>query len=139
MRVERPDLEVWATRFLRAELRALGWDVEVDSKEPADLEFPLERPLIVVRDDSGQMLSPVSFDAALGVSVLAGSRQDDGLARRLSRLVFSILTDGDLPIVEGSPVAAVNPEGCRGPYSIDDSQDVARRYMAVEWTVVGSW
>lgn len=139
MRVLRPDLEVWATSYLRDELRQLGVDAEVDSMEPADMRFPLERPLVVVRDDSGPRTSPVGFDASLGVSVLAGSRQDDREARRIGRLVFAILSDDDLPLVEGSPVIAVDYGGCSGPYSVDDPHDVARRYMTISWAVVGSW
>lgn len=139
MRIRPPDLEVWGTSFVRSALKAEGWDVEVDSTIPAELVVPLARPLVVVRVDSLTRASPPLFDAALGVSVLAGSRQDDRKARDLSALVFTILTDEDVAVDEATPVVDVDFEGCNGPYSIDDPLDVSRRYMTIAYTATGSW
>lgn len=139
MRIRPPDLVVWGTGFLRDALRAEGWAVEVDSTEPADLLVPLSRPLVVVRVDSLTRASPPLFDASLGVSVLAGSRQDDREARDLSATVFAILTDEDIAVDEATPVVSVNIEGCNGPYSIDDPLDVSRRYMTIAYAVTGLW
>lgn len=139
MRVRPPDLEVWGTRFLRETLRAEGWSVEVDSTEPANLLVPLDRPLIVVRVDSLTRASPPLFEASLGVSVLAGSRQDDRVARDLSTMVFAVLTDEDIAVDEANPVVVVDLEGCNGPYTIDDPLDVSRRYMTIAYTVTGTW
>lgn len=139
MRVRPPDLEVWGTKFLRETLKAEGWSVEVDSTEPADLLVPLDRPLIVVRVDSLTRASPPLFEASLGVSVLAGSRQDDRVARDLSAMIFAVLTDEDIAVNEATPVVAVDLEGCNGPYTIDDPLDVSRRYMTIAYTVTGTW
>lgn len=139
MRVRPPDLEVWGTGLLRETLRAEGWSVEVDSTEPADLLVPLDRPLIVVRVDSLTRASPPLFEASLGVSVLAGSRQDDRVARDLSTMVFAVLTDEDIAVDEATPVVSVDLEGCNGPYTIDDALDVSRHYMTIAYTVTGTW
>lgn len=138
-RVLPPDLEAWLVGHLRGELAASGVDVEVDNKEPAALGVPLEVPLVVVRDDSGPAESVVTFRRQVGVSVLAGTRQDDGPSRALARLVMAVLTDDAIVLAPGSPVAAVAREDVRGPYPVDDDQDVARRYLTVGYTVVGSW
>lgn len=138
-RVMPPDLELWVADYLRDALAAEGRAVQVGNKEPAEAEFPLAKPLVVIRDDSGVRQSVVTFDRSLGVSVLAGTRSNDRQANDLARLVASILMDDGVALVDGSPVAAVQWDGCNGPYAVTDSLDVARRYMTVEYTVVGSW
>lgn len=136
-RILPPDMELWLTGYLRATLEADGEDVEVDAKEPDELTTPLERPLIIVRDDSGARTEAITFDRQVGVSVLAGTRTDDREARRLSRLVYAIATDTDIALAVGSPVAAVT--GANGPYAVAEDQDVSRRYFTVSYSVVGSW
>lgn len=138
-RVLPPDLELWLTAYLRDALAAEGLDVEVDSKEPTDLTTPLERPLVVVRDDSGGRTSRVSFSRQVGVSVLAGTRMNDSEARHLSLLVYSIATDDEITLAAGSPIAAVISSGCNGPYPVEDAQDVSRRYSTLSYRVVGTW
>ena len=138
-RVTPPDLELWVATYLRAALVAEGHAVQVGNKEPAAAAFPLSKPLVIVRDDSGVRESAVTFDRSLGVSVLEGQRSNDRPANDLARLVASILMDDAIALVDGSPVAAVQWDGCNGPYAVTDSLDVARRYMTVEYTVVGSW
>ncbi|QZY52921.1 hypothetical protein [Leucobacter tenebrionis] len=130
-----PDMELWLTRYLRAPVFALGADIS--NKEPADLQVPLARPLIVVRDDSGNRKSKITFDRSIGVSVLAGSRRHDQPANDLARRVMAILTDDAIVEAEGSPIASV--DDCNGPYPVQDELDVARRYFTVQYTVVGSW
>lgn len=134
-----PDLEAWIVTYLRTTLRAMGDDVEVGNKEPPDLKTPLARPLIVVRDDSGARGSVVTFDRSVGVSVLAGSRQNDKPANDLARLVFAVLSDEALAMIDGSPIAALVWDGCNGPYPVEDDHDVARRYMTIQYTAVGTW
>ncbi|GGH34226.1 hypothetical protein [Microbacterium album] len=139
MRVTPPDLELWLTSYVRAQAAADGHNVTVSNKEPANLSAPLTRPLIVIRDDSGSRLSHVTFDRSIGASVLAGSKQNDKPANDLARWLAGVLFDLDLPLVEGCPIAAVDPSGCNGPYAVADELDVARRYMTAGYTVVGSW
>lgn len=138
-RVTPPDMEAWLTEYLRAELAAEGLDVQVSNKEPKTLTVPLKRPLVVIRDDSGSRLDWVTFDRSLGVSVLAGTRADDKKANDLARLVASILGDDVIATVHGSPIAAVEWDGCNGPYAVFDDHDVARRYMTLQYTVVGTY
>lgn len=139
MRVIPPDLEAWFVALLRTEVRAEGFDVEVGNKEPDDLHLPLPRPLIIVRDDSGPRDDWTTFDRSLGFTVLVGTRQNDKAANDLARLVAAIVHDTDLPLVEGSPIATVTLDGCRGPYAVPESLDVARRYLTGQYVASGSW
>lgn len=139
MRVLPPDLETWFTTLLRTEVRAAGVDVEVGNKEPADLRLPLPRPLIVVRDDSGDRTDWTTFDRQVGFTVLAGTRQNDKPANDLARLVASIVHDTDLPLLDDSPIAAVDMTGCNGPYAVPEPLDVARRYLTGSYVASGSW
>lgn len=138
-RVQPPDLEAWLVAHIRTELEATGLDVEVDNKEPADLRTPLEVPLVVVRDDSGARTSVIIYARQIGISVLAGTRQNDAQARTMSRLVYAIATEDEIALAAGSPIAAVIADECNGPYAVADDHDVARRYMTVGYRVVGSW
>ncbi|ABR10476.1 MULTISPECIES: hypothetical protein [Bacteria] len=139
MRVAPPDLEEWFTALLRAEVRAAGVDAEVGNKEPDNLRVPLRRPLIVVRDDSGDRRDWTTFDRSVGFTVLAGTKQNDKPANDLARVVASIVHDHELPLIEGSPIAAVVFDGCRGPYAVPDTIDVARRYLTGQYVASGSW
>lgn len=137
--VTAPDLEMWLANYLRAALTRMGESVQVSNKEPADLKLPLARPMVVVRDDSGARESHVTFDRSVGVSVLAGTRMNDLPANTLARKVMAVLSDDELAFVDGSPVASVEWDGCNGPYPVVEQLDVARRYLTVQYTVVGSW
>jgi hypothetical protein len=134
MTVLPPDLELYLTQYLRPLLPA----ARVANKEPGDLATPLKQPVVIVRDDSGPKGSPVTFDRSVGVTVLAGDKTADKTANDLARLVYAHLTDPDICTADGSPVAAVADEGCNGPYAVQDDHDYARRYMTIEYTVVGT-
>lgn len=139
MRVTPPDLELWLTAYVRLCAAQDGLNVEVTNKEPTRLTVPLLKPLIVLRDDSGARLSHVTFDRSIGASVLAGTKANDKLANDLARWLAGVLFDFDIALAEGSPIAAVDPTGCNGPYAVAEQLDVARRYMTAGYTVVGSW
>lgn len=139
MRVTPPDLEAWFVALIRTEVRAAGVDAEVGNKEPDDLRLPRTRPLIVVRDDSGPRTDWTTFDRSLGFTVLAGTRQNDKPANDIARMVAAVVHDTDLPLIDGSPIATVNLEGCRGPYAVPEPLDVARRYVTGEYVASGSW
>lgn len=134
--VTPPDLEMWLVEFLRT---VLGASVEVSNKEPPSLSLPLKKPLVVVRDDSGPRESHVTFDRSVGVSVLAGSRMNDKPANDLARKVSAVISDETITDAPGSPIASVEWDGCNGPYPVTEALDVARRYLTVQYTVVGSW
>ncbi|MEI3845210.1 MULTISPECIES: hypothetical protein [unclassified Microbacterium] len=139
MRVTPPDLELWLTGYVRTLAAAEGHDVEVGNKEPVGLKLPLARPLIVIRDDSGTRMNWTTFDRSIGASVLAGSRMNDKPANDLARWLAGVLFDDELPLVSGSPIAAVDFDGCNGPYAVTEPLDVARRYMTAQYVVSGSW
>lgn len=139
MRVTPPDLEMWMVGYVRSCAAADGLNVEVSNKEPQTLKLPLTRPLVVIRDDSGPRLDYTTFDRSIGGTVLAGTRQNDKLANNLARWLASVLFDLELPLVPGSPIAAVDPSGCNGPYAVNESLDVARRYLTAQYVVAGSW
>lgn len=139
MRVTPPDLELWLTAYVRALAAAEGVDVDVSNKEPKDLELPLERPLIVIRDDSGNRLDWTTFDRSIGASVLAGSRMHDKPANDTARWLAGVLFDDAIALAGGTPIAAVEFGGCNGPYAVADELDVARRYMTAQYIVAGTW
>lgn len=139
MRVTPPNLELWLTRYVRTLAAAEGIDVKVDNKEPPTLTLPLDRPLIVIRDDSGPRTSQVTFDRSIGASVLGGSKQYPKAADDVAGWLAGVLFDESIALAPDSPIAAVDWNGCNGPYPVADSLDVARRYMTAGFVVVGSW
>lgn len=138
-RVTAPDLEMWLCGHLRAELAAAGESVQVSNHEPGELKLPLKKPLVVIRDDSGARMSQVTFERSVGVSVLHGTTLNGQPANDLARLVVAILTDDAIVEASGSPIAAVDYDGCNGPYAVAENLDVARRYATVGYIIVGSW
>ncbi|MGW9270799.1 hypothetical protein [Microbacterium sp. NPDC055599] len=139
MRVTPPDLERWLTGYVRELAAAEAVEVVVSNKEPATLAVPLRKPLIVIRDDSGSRMDWTTFDRSIGASVLAGSKQYDTPANDLARWLAGVLFDDALPLVEGTPIASVEFDGCNGPYAVPEELDVARRYMTAQYVVAGSW
>lgn len=129
-----PDLEEWLCAYIRS---ITGF--ETTNKEPTDLKTPLTAPLIIVRDDSGTMLSQVTFDRSIGVSILAGSRQDDWQTNHTAREIAGILFDDDIALADGSPIAAITRSGCNGPYAVVEPLNVSRRYLTAQYVVVGQW
>lgn len=135
--VSAPDMELWLCGWLRAQLKQRGHDVQVSNKEPASLKQPLKRPLVVIRDDGGPRVSHVTFNRSFGVSVLAGTRQNDKPVNDLARLVAALLQCDEIYLTDDSPVASVEFSGCNGPYPVVEPGDVGRRYLTVEYTVAG--
>lgn len=136
--VTPPLLDEWLVSYIRSELAIRSRDAVVDVVEPPTLDAPLATPMVIIREDSGTQTSQLTFTRQVGISVLAGSRQNDKAARRLSQLVYAIATSMDIALADG-PIASVQLEGCSGPYSVADDQDVGRRYMVVSYSVVGTW
>lgn len=139
MRVQPPNLTLWLTDYVRLRAETAGIEVEVDSQEPAELELPLTVPLIVIRDDSGPRLSHVTFDRSIGASVIGGSRVAPKALDDLASWLAGLLFDDAIALVEDSPIASVEWDGCNGPYAVPESLDAARRYMTAQYTVVGTW
>ena len=139
MRVQRPNLTQWLAPYIRGEALAAGHTLDVEAKEPAQLRLPLQRPLVVVREDPGSRLNWTTFDCSVGVSVLAGTRLHDLPARELALWLASVLHDDALPLVPGTPIASVEWGGCGGPYGVDEDLDVSRQYLTAQYVVSGSW
>lgn len=138
-RIVPASVDEWLVPHLRRSLRAEGIDAQVDVVEPPTLDAPLARPLVVVRMDGGAQSSPLTFSCQVGISVLAGARQNDALARRVAGLMYAVATDMEIVFASGSPITAVDYGACTPPVGVSDDQDVARRYMTVSYLVVGSW
>ncbi|NMW65983.1 hypothetical protein HHJ78_10855 [Mobiluncus mulieris] len=133
------DVELFLTKYLRQTLLMNNLTVQVSNKEPGNLRLPLQRPLVVVRDDGGGQQSRLTFAHRVGVNVLAGSKRSDYDANRLARIVYGILTDDDIVEADASPIVAFYREGCVPPTPVLESLDVARRYMTVEYLTVGEF
>lgn len=137
--VTPPDMELFLTRFLRGRLIEEGQSTQVTNKEPDNLQLPLARPLIVVRDDGGLQDSRISYQANIGVSVLAGTRRNDGPCINLARQVYAILTSPDIVSFPDSPITVVDIEGCTRPVPVVEDLDVSRRYMTLTYGAVGEF
>lgn len=140
MRVQPPDLELWLCDYVRALAAAEDVDVDVTNAESDDLQLPLERPVLVLREDPGSRLDHTTFDRAIGASVIGGSESNPKPTRDLARWLAGILFDLELPLAAiDCPIVSVDPDGCNGPYPVTEELDVARMYLTAQYTVVGSW
>lgn len=130
------DLEMFLTGWFRSALAARPEPecagVVVDRVEPAPGE-PMPEKLVVIRDDGTSDTDILTGDASIGISVLAGSKRNPLVAKRLARVVFSLIRQipsGD-PL---NPVAAVT--GRNGPYMVPEDAPRARVYMTATLAVV---
>ena len=139
MRVAPPLLDLWLINHVRALAAAEGVDVAVSNKESETLSAPLARPLIVIRVDSMTRLDWTTFDCTVGASVLAGTRSYDTPAIERATWLSAILHDDELALIDGSPIARVEWDGCNGPYTVDDEHDVSRQYLTAQYVATGSW
>lgn len=137
--VTPPDMELFLTGYLRGCLRDRGMPIQVSNKEPDSLKLPLSKPLIVVRDDGGLQESRISYQANIGVSVLAGTRKNDRPANDLARIVYAILTSPEIVSASDSPITVVDIEGCTRPIPVVEELDVSRRYMTLTYGAVGTF
>ncbi|KTR96483.1 hypothetical protein NS220_02070 [Microbacterium testaceum] len=139
VRVTPPDFELWLTGYVRALAAAEEIDVDVDNVEPDDLTVEMERPLIVLRDDSGPRRDVPTFDRSVGATVLGGSKAFPKPINDIARWLSAVLSDEAIVTAPDSPIASVELDGFNGPYPVNDALDVARRYQTAQYTVVGSW
>lgn len=136
MRILSPDLEGWILDYIRSTAVLEGRNVEVDAKFPSEWRVPMERPLIVVREDPARRTSLATFEAGAGISVCTSTRSD---TRALSRWLHGVLTDDEIVEASGSPVAAVNHADCASPISVPDEHPVFVQYFTVSYSTVGDW
>lgn len=138
-RVTPPDFELWLTGYIRALAVAEDIDVDVDNVEPDDLTVEMDRPLIVIRDDSGARKDVPTFDRSIGATVLGGSKAFPKPINDIARWLSAVLSDEEIVTAPDSPIASLELDGFNGPYPVNDALDVARRYQTAQYTVVGSW
>lgn len=128
------DIELWLSGDLRAqyaahpECDAVAW---VSNKERAKPAQPGELH-VIVRDDSGPRRDLLMRDAQLGVSVIG---DDLVLVKRVAEITQVFLKRTARP--GSSPVADVPDDQLRGPYLIEEDNDLYRAYQTAVLSVVG--
>ena len=132
------DLEMFFTSWLRVQLAArpepVCSGVRVDNKEPQPgTGWPAK--LVVIRYDGSSSGEIITDDAALGVTVYAGSKALPKDANDLARIVRALIDDS-ARVEPGNPVAAV--QSSTGPIPVSDEGEKAVRYLTFELAVVGS-
>lgn len=132
-----PDVVLFLSGEIRAGLVELadprfagasGWIADREWAPPAS--NPAAVPpkwQVIVRDDGIDDDELTTGDISLGLSVLAGSKQNTAPARDLARIVKAIVKRS--PRAEaGNPVSKVS--SFLGPYAVDEPSEYARQYMA---------
>jgi len=111
-----------------------GIEARVGSREPSTW---VGGTLVVLHDDGGPQPSEITFDRSVGVSVLAGTREDRREAKGLARLVYALATNPGVVLAPGSPVALIDIDGCTGPYQVPEDHDCTRYHMSIAYILVG--
>lgn len=137
VRVIHDDVEMFLAGYLRGVLgpreEPYAQDVQVGNSEPVPGE-PFPERLIVVRDDGSTRTEMVTDVVSVGVSVLAGTKEDGRDASNLARLVRALIEDCPSPD-PANPIAAVRESN--GPYRVPEDQPRARCYMTFVMSRVG--
>lgn len=120
--VEYADLELWACNYLRPLLSAT-----VDRRFPPKEWLP--GSWVVVRDDSGPDLTPVTASRNMGFTIIGG---DYATTSVLARHVAYLLRISPQP----GPASPVVDCRIRGPYSLD-ATGRSEFYLTAELTVAG--
>lgn len=130
------DLELFFTGWVRAQLAArpepVCAGVTVDNKVPTGTLPP---KLVVVRYDGSSVGEIITDEAALGVTIYAGTKALPKDANDLARIVRALISDS-ARVEVGNPVAAVTASS--GPIPVADEGEKAVRYLTFELIVVGS-
>lgn len=132
------NLELFLTTWYRAALEArpelVCRDVEVVNREPEPGK-PFPEKLLVISDFGGPDTSILTAERSVGLSVLAGTRENPKDAVDLALIVHALRTQ--IPAVEpGNPVTAVL--AANGPYPVPENQPRARRYITLTLGVAGT-
>jgi hypothetical protein len=109
--------------------------VQFDRVEPdAASGEPFPARLVVFRDDSGPSDLLGTGERSIGVSVLAGTKEDPTEAKQIALMVHALAPR--LPAVEaGNPITALR--GRNGPYAVAENQPRARQYLTLTLAVAG--
>jgi hypothetical protein len=136
--VIQADIELFLTQWYRNALaerpEAVCADVEVTNREPGPNVDPFPAKLLVIRDDGGPDTSIITAERNVGLSVLAGTKENPKDANDLARIVHALRNQ--IPaVIAGNPVAAVIASN--GPFPVAESQPRARRYITVTFAIAG--
>lgn len=123
------DLEMFLTGWFRAALavrpEAVCADVTVDRVEPSGDASTWPAKVLVIRDDGTTDDELHTGDASIGLTVLAGTRENPHDAKHLARIVYGLLAQ--IPSGDPSnPVAAIGTRN--GPFLVPEDQPRARVY-----------
>ena len=124
--IEFPDLEHELAAYLRPLLSA--WSAVVDRRFPDKTWTP--GYAVVLRDDSGRGLSPVTSTRNVGATVIGPQtkyQQTRQLAERVATIFRLIPDELSLPIADAT---------VRGPYSLD-ATGRTEFYLTAELVTVG--
>lgn len=113
-----PDVELWATTYLRAAVTARAEPYTDDVFVGTSVPNPRRGRMVIVRRDGGRAFD-VFDDARLSVRVWAGTEQD---ATDLARMVNALLWAAP----NGQPVVKVTHES--GPTPVADESKQSLRY-----------
>lgn len=132
-RIIPPDTSLWLCNHLRTELAIYG-GLQVGVRIPPGYNGTYS--LIVIRDDGARQENRVTFDQTFGVTFYGDNNRSAKVCHDMAALVYSILTDDELPALDGSPIAGIVEEGCNGVYPVDVKQQTIAYYMTVEYMTV---
>jgi len=127
--VEFPDVELWATTYLRAALAARPEPYAAGVKVGVAVPATRADRMVQVRRDGGPRLDATREAARLGVNVWGKTEQE---ATDLARLVRALLGGA----ADGKPVCRVTE--LSGPSPVADESGQPRRFLTFELVVRGS-
>ena len=80
-----------------------------------------------------------TLDRSVGVTVRYGARAAPKPCRDLASRIYGLLTDPDICSLDGSPIVAIEEDGCNGPYFVAEDANIARSYLTVEFSAIGEF
>lgn len=130
------DLELFLTTWYRTALAArpesVCAGVTVDRVESTRPQAP--RKQLIIRDDGIVRTSFLTGQASIGLTVLAGTKENPKDAKDLARIVLAL----------ASQIASADPANpiarlatATGPYLVAEQSTFARAYIPVTFDVVG--
>lgn len=124
--IASPDVVLWFTTWLRAQLAARGEAVAGGVFVSDETPNPRKTRMVIIRRDGGFRRDHILEDPSVGVNVWAATKKDcSDLARLVQALMVSAEAEG--PIVTVDSVF--------GPSTIPDDSGQPRRYMTFDVTV----
>lgn len=131
-----PDIELWATGYLRDHLVKIP-HLQVDIRTPED--YTGSYPLIVVRNDGGSKDEFTRYTYDLTVNVYSGNRSNPAACQKLANKTFTLLTDIDqLLNSPDSPVLSVDIDNCTIPHVVPHDESYCHYTFVISLRVVAA-